>query len=453
MNKLLLCASTALLLSGCQFEQNAGGNVSAVNDDSDISSFEIVKQLDINLNTGNTAMLIIDSQKAYVVDSDEFWVSMYYPDSVFPIQNKDPDLSNQIVRISQLAQKANELSLSTSITFEGFEGEASPYIDVINDELPSNSQRFYKTYFNSTKEPDIHTAMQTWLDQGITQIIVAGAETDVCVIQTISGLKNMGFDVILASDAAFSTEIHVKPALKRLQQMGVKLAKTAEILDSLDGDTQLTLSPRYNFKSLALENQTNVYQGDRYDMAVVSFNFDAQSIKLAEHDQKEAVLQRTKQWANDNFYLYETAVGMPNFHVSANNSPYSAELAKTDNLYQIDSVSYVIDKMQSQQKSQAIISGVFDEQELLTTVTAFIDADITPILLEDNILGRDVDLISIFDQAYHLGAVPSTYKSTSYEITASILGLDMSEAELTAFYAMLDTGHEQIPLELLPAIR
>ena len=52
-------------------------------------------------------------------------------------------------------------------------------------------------------------------------VVVAGAETDVCVMQSCFGLLEMGFEVFLLEDCVFSNEANVGPALRRMQQAGV----------------------------------------------------------------------------------------------------------------------------------------------------------------------------------------------------------------------------------------
>ena len=49
------------------------------------------------------------------------------------------------------------------------------------------------------------------LNLGLTHAVVLGAETDVCVMQTVLGLRRMGLTVILHSDAVFSSESNVGP--------------------------------------------------------------------------------------------------------------------------------------------------------------------------------------------------------------------------------------------------
>jgi len=49
---------------------------------------------------------------------------------------------------------------------------------------------------------------------------VAGAETDVCVLQSVLGLLDMGFEVFLFEDCLFTHEVNVRPALRRVEAAG-----------------------------------------------------------------------------------------------------------------------------------------------------------------------------------------------------------------------------------------
>jgi hypothetical protein len=55
----------------------------------------------------------------------------------------------------------------------------------------------------------------------VRQLIVAGSETDVCVLQSVIGLIDMGFQVFLLEDGLFTSEPNPHAALTRMYQLGV----------------------------------------------------------------------------------------------------------------------------------------------------------------------------------------------------------------------------------------
>jgi len=75
----------------------------------------------------------------------------------------------------------------------------------------------------------------------VKQVVVAGAETDVCVLQSVMGLLEMGFQVFVLEDCLFSDEKNITPALDRMYKAGAipctfktfyyEMMRTVEIAD------------------------------------------------------------------------------------------------------------------------------------------------------------------------------------------------------------------------------
>lgn len=66
-------------------------------------------------------------------------------------------------------------------------------------------------------EPDIADVIE---QLPVKQIAVAGAETDVCILQSVLGLLQMGYQVFLLEDCLFTSEPQPAPALRRMYQAG-----------------------------------------------------------------------------------------------------------------------------------------------------------------------------------------------------------------------------------------
>ncbi|ESP94280.1 cysteine hydrolase family protein [Pseudoalteromonas luteoviolacea] len=436
MKKSLLVLSLAFGLSACNI------------DDRLQFASETKKSEQVYLSAQNTGLLIIDAQEEYVMDSDIFWVKVFYPEYQIPPQNVDPQLHASIDRIAQLAQKADDLNMPTTITYEASNTDQgldySAYITRIAQALDENTQSFFKQTFNSTLETDIHAAMEAWSDAGISRVVVAGAETDVCVMQTVLGLKKMGFDVYLASDATFSTEIYERPTFKRLQQAGVKLATASEIIESMESKDKLIYSPRY-----AVGERDELHQGDRHKTAMINFNMDDTSLAMAEHDNKSATEPRFTFLGLEQEFLFSY---MPSFHVNEKGKPYTSKYRKNANVVSYKKIDHVVADIQAAGKNQAVISGVVSQFGLYDAVYKLIEAGITPIILEDALLGSDVDPIHYLDYIYQLGAVPSTQKSQSYEMFVEIQLGDFTEEEIAAYYQMISLNEAVIP-EVYPRLR
>ena len=51
---------------------------------------------------------------------------------------------------------------------------------------------------------------------------MAGAETDVCILQSVLGLLREGYEVYLLEDCLFSSESAPEPAIARMRQAGAR---------------------------------------------------------------------------------------------------------------------------------------------------------------------------------------------------------------------------------------
>ncbi len=93
-----------------------------------------------------------------------------------------------------------------------------------------------KDFFDLTKERKIAAHLARLKK---TQAIVAGCETDVCVLQSCLGLLDLGYEVFAVEELLFSSARDVDAALARLRDAGVVLVsyKTLyfELIEAVDG--------------------------------------------------------------------------------------------------------------------------------------------------------------------------------------------------------------------------
>jgi nicotinamidase-related amidase len=121
-------------------------------------------------------------------------------------------------RLEQLLLQATITGTPIVATFEvptGRNGELPERLEAV---WPAHGVRHEKRTFDCCREPEIAA---TLAGLGVDQVVVAGAETDVCVLQSCLGLLEMGFEVFLLEDCVFSNEANVGPALRRLEAAGV----------------------------------------------------------------------------------------------------------------------------------------------------------------------------------------------------------------------------------------
>ena len=151
------------------------------------------------IDPGSVGLLLIDAQPY-------FWNSMH--------GSKEPIL----MRIERLLMLADWIRLPLIATFE-HPIEAKGWLpERLEKVFPSHGQRFVKRTFNCCSDDAVREAIR---GLQTSQVVVAGAETDVCILQSSLGLISMGLQVFLLADCTFTSEHHVRPALERMYQAGV----------------------------------------------------------------------------------------------------------------------------------------------------------------------------------------------------------------------------------------
>jgi nicotinamidase-related amidase len=103
-------------------------------------------------------------------------------------------------------------------------------------ELVSQYQSYEKTTFSGCQNDSILEALKA---SGKNNIVVAGIETHVCVLQTCIDLLENGFNVILVTNCSGSRKkLDHKMAIKRLVQAGVIPTTYESILFELTVDSK-----------------------------------------------------------------------------------------------------------------------------------------------------------------------------------------------------------------------
>lgn len=120
------------------------------------------------------------------------------------------------VRWEKLLVVARCLELPTVATFE--DPEANGWLSEACDAAwPAHGLRYVKRTFDCCGEPAIAAALA---EIGRVQWLVAGAETDVCVLQSVLSLLERGHEVFVLEDCVTSSEPHTRPALARMYAAG-----------------------------------------------------------------------------------------------------------------------------------------------------------------------------------------------------------------------------------------
>ncbi len=120
------------------------------------------------------------------------------------------------VRWEKLLVVARCLELPTLATFE--EPDRNGWLaEACERAWPVHGLRYVKRSFDCCGEPEIAAALS---EIRRTALLVAGAETDVCVLQSVLSLLERGHEVFLLEDCVTSSEPRTQPALARMYAAG-----------------------------------------------------------------------------------------------------------------------------------------------------------------------------------------------------------------------------------------
>jgi nicotinamidase-related amidase len=147
-------------------------------------------------------VLLIDAQPA-------FWDWAFGED--------DAARESVMIRLEHLLMLAGWLELPVIATFEHPLAQNGELPDRLEGVFPAHGGRFTKRTYDCCLEPPIWEAIQAL---PVGQLAVAGAETDVCVLQSVLALLTANYQVFLLEDCLFTTEPHPGPALRRMVAAG-----------------------------------------------------------------------------------------------------------------------------------------------------------------------------------------------------------------------------------------
>jgi nicotinamidase-related amidase len=106
----------------------------------------------------------------------------------------------------------------------------------ISKHLGNLAALFEKDFFDLTKDRKIRDHLE---HLNRKQVVLAGCETDVCVLQSCLGLLGLGYEVYAVEELLFSSSRNVASAIARMQAAGVVLLTYKslyyELLESVGG--------------------------------------------------------------------------------------------------------------------------------------------------------------------------------------------------------------------------
>ncbi len=134
-----------------------------------------------------------------------------------------PVLANSLI----LLTAASRLSVPATLT-EQYPDGLGPTVAELADRVRGRDVIFPKMTFSAAGEPSVMSRMR---QSRRTQVVLAGVEAHVCVLQTAIGLQQLGYQVFVVSDAVTSRKpASAAQALERLRQNGISIVTTEMVL-------------------------------------------------------------------------------------------------------------------------------------------------------------------------------------------------------------------------------
>jgi nicotinamidase-related amidase len=167
-----------------------------------------------------------DRCAAVLIDVQDFFLSQLEPRARLRIRGN----------LRNLARLLTYFRIPIVVTLERSVDAKGTLPKEIGKHLGGEHEIFEKDFFDLTKEKKIRDHLGRLRRN---QVIIAGCETDVCVLQSCLGLLALGYEVFVVDDLLFSSSSDVGAAIVRMQaEGGVLLSYKSlyyELLEAVEG--------------------------------------------------------------------------------------------------------------------------------------------------------------------------------------------------------------------------
>jgi nicotinamidase-related amidase len=131
-----------------------------------------------------------------------------------------------IANSRRLLASAGRLGIPVFVSEQYVRGLGNTVADLLP--LPAGTQLVEKMHFSCAREPGF---LEKLAAHGRRQIVVTGMEAHVCVLQTVLGLLEAGYAVLLVEDAASSrTPANRATAVARMRAAGAHIVTTEMVV-------------------------------------------------------------------------------------------------------------------------------------------------------------------------------------------------------------------------------
>jgi nicotinamidase-related amidase len=151
--------------------------------------------------------IVADRCLGVIVDVQEFFLSQ-----------TDKQLRPKIkTNMKNFARLLGYFRIPILVTLERPVDQKGSFPKEIGEHLNDLADTFEKDFFDLTREKKIGDYLGRLQRK---QVIVAGCETDVCVLQSCLGLLCLGYEVYVVEDLLFSSAKNVDSAIARMRDAG-----------------------------------------------------------------------------------------------------------------------------------------------------------------------------------------------------------------------------------------
>jgi len=335
-----------------------------------------------------------------------------------------PDMNGIIDRTKAAFQLAADHDVPFFLTYEDSkQGDHSLHAP-LQAVLPADANEFIKTTFDATGLPSFHEAVQA---SGLSHLVVLGSETDVCVLQTVLGLRKMGFTVLLEGDAVFTSETNTSPALRRMQQAGALVVGSTDVASYADKPSEL---PKGSDATVRITSPLHigVVFNDFTDAALGASTDPLKTQKSARL--RELLL--VSEWFELPVYVADVGAGLP----TQFETYFQGQLRPLSQIPEDTSVE------------QLVFAGT--DGGLAASMTTWMKSH-ELFVMEDALLAEDTPAAqkAMLQPFFDDGLVPTTYKSFYYEMTKSV---DLAEWPSQTWVQKFDEYYNitQAPEDLPP---
>jgi nicotinamidase-related amidase len=170
--------------------------------------------------------IAVDRCWGLIIDVQEFFLSQI-----------DTSLRSRLeTNINSFARLLGYFRIPMVATLERPVDQKGALPSEIAKHMSGNAKIFEKDFFDLTKEKKIADYIARLKQK---QVIVAGCETDVCVLQSCLGLLGLGYDVYVVEELVFSSSPNVDAAIARMKAAGAVFVTYKslyyELIEAVDG--------------------------------------------------------------------------------------------------------------------------------------------------------------------------------------------------------------------------